>query len=268
MLTAGADGTARIWDFSQRRFAVEGQSYATSLDFNSDGGELVFADGHAEVLATETGERIATVDSPEPTQAAFFSPDDSSLSLAGADGRVRFFDLDAGELAGPTLDPGGGSYLFAADWSADATRMLTASFELPAKVYDPGSGELVRTLPKLGFTFDAAISPDGAEVAMVAGDHSVPIFDVESGERLRELEGHSDRLNQVCVLGRRELMITGSDDGDGSGVGRAHGRRAGDHRPRRPAGAGGRDLRGRRRGSPPRPPAASCGSGTPTLRSS
>jgi WD40 repeat protein len=213
VLTAGADGTARIWDFSQRRFGVEGQSYANSLDFNSDGGELVFADGHAEVLATETGERIATVDSPAPTQAAFFSPDDSSLSLAGADGRVRFFDLDGGELAGPTLDPGGGSFLFAADWSTDATRMLTASFELPAKVYDPGSGELVRTLPKLGFTFDAAISPDGAEAAIVAGDHSVPIFDVESGERLRELEGHRDRLNQVAYSADGSSMITGSDDG-------------------------------------------------------
>jgi WD40 repeat protein len=214
VLTAGADGTARIWDFSQRRFAERGLSFATTLDFDSTGGRLVYADGHVGLLDAQTGEVAGQLDPPSSVHAAFFSPDDELLSTAHSDGKIRFWDLATGRLTGPTLSPGGGSYQFAADWSGDGSRLLTAAFDVRPRVYDPVSGELVGALPKAGdFIFDAALSPDGERVAEVTGERTVPVYDVATGERALVLEGHEDRVNQVAYSADGRLMVTGSDDG-------------------------------------------------------
>jgi WD40 repeat protein len=212
LLTGGGDGTARLWDFSQRRFAVRALSSVFGVEFDSTGERLLFADGRAVIVDAQTGEELPTISSTRVIFGASFSPDDSQIATAESGGAVALWDLDQRERTGPPMEVGGDP--FAVDWSADGKRLLAASFQTRPRVFDPANGELVQQLPPVGdFIFDADISPDGTRAAIVPGETVVPIFDVETGERAGRLEGHDDRVDQVAYSEDGGVIVSGSGDG-------------------------------------------------------
>ncbi len=212
LLSGGGDGTARLWDFSQRRFAVRALSSVFGVEFDSTGERLLFADGRAVIVDAQTGEELPTISSTRVVFGASFSPDDSQIATAESGGVVALWDLEDREQIEPPMEVGGDP--FAVDWSADGTRLLAASFQTRPRVFDPASGELVQQLPPAGdFIFDAEISPDGTRAAIVPGETTVPIFDVETGERAGRLEGHDDRVDQVAYSEDGGVIVSGSSDG-------------------------------------------------------
>jgi WD40 repeat protein len=213
LLTAGGDGTARLWDFSQRVFAVRARAAVFGVDFDSTGERLLFADGRVAIVDAETGKELPGIErTGVAVFGAAFSPDDSLIATGQTGGTVALWDAERLERVQPTMkmaeDP------FAVDWSADGSRLLAATFETAPQVFDPANGEVVQQLPRVGdFIFDAQISPDGRRAAIVSGANHVPIFDVETGERVGRLEGHDDRVDHVAYSRDAGTIVTGSGDG-------------------------------------------------------
>jgi WD40 repeat protein len=213
LLTGGGDGTARLWDFSQRRFAVRAVSTVFGVDFDSTGGRLLFADGRAVIVDAETGRQLSAITPPGVAVFnAAFSLDDSLIATAESGAAVGLWEVDGRERVPPEMktaeDP------FNVEWSADGTRLLAATFQSAPRVFDPESGRLVNRLPRVSdFIFDAQISPDGTRAAIVPGENQVPIFDVDTAQRVGRIEGHVDRVDQVAYSADGSVIVTGSNDG-------------------------------------------------------
>jgi WD40 repeat protein len=75
--------------------------------------------------------------------------------------------------------------------STDTTRVVTASLDGTAKIWDAKSGKLLFTLRgHSGAVHTAEISGDGTQVVTAGDDGTAKIWDARSGKLVRTLKGH------------------------------------------------------------------------------
>ena len=85
-----------------------------------------------------------------------------------------------------------------ARFSPDGTRIVTASEDNTARVWDASDGRGILVLA--GHTdklVDAAFSPDGKTIATASLDKTIKLWDAVSGHALRTLSGHTDAVYSV-----------------------------------------------------------------------
>ena len=212
LATAAADGTARVWDFSQRLFTVPGAIAVKSVEFSPTGDRVVIADGDASVVNSRTGTRLWSVEGTKssPITGAAMAPEGTIVATAGG-GRVRFYDLDSGEEVTSLALPAGAA-VPGLDWSTDGGRLLAFDPAAGLRVWSIPDGEVIGEIRPPRQAFDAALNADGSRVA-IAGTNGVTIHDVESGERVRTLEGHTTLVGDVAYDGAGERIVTVSEDG-------------------------------------------------------
>ena len=175
VLTAGDDGTARIWDRS-------------------------------------SGRRLRTLTGHDgPVTSAAFSADGRRIVTAGYDGTARIWSAH-GPLQ-KTL--GGGQILFDAAFSRQGDRVVTASYDGSARIWDAGTGELVRTVGTgHGPVFSAAFSPDGGLVLTASGyDGSARLWRTATGSLAELFSGHVDKIEMADFSPAGRLVVTAGRDG-------------------------------------------------------
>jgi WD40 repeat protein/serine/threonine protein kinase len=153
LVTASNDGTARLWDLAAQQAVAA----------------------------------VARDDSPEPVKLSgpgrWVSPDGRwNIVAEGSrdyDAQVR--DADTGEAIGPLLRHGS-SVLYAA-FSADGSRIVTASDDNTARVWDPRTGDLLaQTVKYHGKVLCAAFSRDNRLLVTASDDHSARVWDAGTGQ--------------------------------------------------------------------------------------
>src|SRR5204863_8945204 len=88
---------------------------------------------------------------------------------------------------------GHSSVVNAANWSPDGKRVVTASHDGTARIWDAATGaELVVLSGHRGAVDTAAFSPDGRRVVTASVDNTARIWDAVTGKQLAVLSGHSD----------------------------------------------------------------------------
>jgi WD40 repeat protein/transcriptional regulator with XRE-family HTH domain len=113
-------------------------------------------------------------------------------------------------LAGHTQSVG------AVQFSADGTRLLTASQDGTARVWDAATGATLLTVgdgQKYGAVNVAAFSPDGKRLVTGHDDHTARVWDAVSGRELLTLTGHTDFVYSVAFSPDGTRLATGSNDG-------------------------------------------------------
>ena len=71
-------------------------------------------------------------------------------------------------------------------------RMLASAADDTVKLWDPNSGQLLRSLEgHAGMVTAVAFDPTGRTLASASSDHTVKLWDPNSGQLLRSLEGHT-----------------------------------------------------------------------------
>jgi WD40 repeat protein/serine/threonine protein kinase len=140
LVTAGGDGTVKVWDTSQ----------------------------YTELFTLEAHPGSAVID-------VTFSPDGAQLLTGSFDGPAKLWDVATGKelltLSGHT----GGVYGVA--FTPDGTRLVTGSEDATTKVWDAETGQILLTLTghTLGI-LDIAISPDGKYLATASQDGSIRFY--------------------------------------------------------------------------------------------
>jgi RNA polymerase sigma factor (TIGR02999 family) len=97
--------------------------------------------------------------------------------------------------------------------SPDNRRMVTASSDQTARIWDWASGETLNTLA--GHTsaiWSVAFSPDGRRVVTGSDDRTAKVWDTESGRELLTLKGHIESIPAVAFSPDGQRIVTASRD--------------------------------------------------------
>jgi WD40 repeat protein len=93
-------------------------------------------------------------------------------------------------------------------------RMLAACAVGRVLLWDPASGQLIRTLTGYTDTMSAvAFSPDGRMLASAGFNGTVRLWDPADGQCTRSLGGHSDPVRTVLAFSPEGTLVSAGDDG-------------------------------------------------------
>ena len=106
-------------------------------------------------------------------------------------------------------------------FSPDGKRIVTASDDDTAKVWDARTGAEVLTLKgHTGQVSSASFSPDGTRIVTASHDETAKVWDARTGAELLTLKGHTDWRRSRVVQPRRVADRHRELRPDGEGVGR------------------------------------------------
>jgi len=153
LLTAGFDGTARIWD-----------------------------------VATWKTRHVLRQPRQQYLKSATFSPDGRLVATAGwGSGRVGIWDSETGRLVRALRTRGA---QLCASFSPDSKLLVTCDTGGVARIWDVGSGERLLALHgHTGFVLSGVFSPDGRLVATTGSDGTARVWDTATGAVLAVVNG-------------------------------------------------------------------------------
>ena len=97
--------------------------------------------------------------------------------------------------------------------SPDGSRILTASADNTARIWEAASGKPLATLEgHTSIVTCAAFSPDGSRILTAAADNTARIWDAASGKPLAILQGHTGMLTSAAFSPDGASILTASDD--------------------------------------------------------
>jgi WD40 repeat protein/class 3 adenylate cyclase len=98
-------------------------------------------------------------------------------------------------------------------FSPDGRRIVTASTDQNARVWDADSGKLVATLAgHTGLVTTAVFSPDGSRIVTASNDGTARVWDPASGKPLATLMGHDGNVREARFNPDGSRIVTASDD--------------------------------------------------------
>lgn len=105
------------------------------------------------------------------------------------------------------------SVVYYAEFSGDGKKIVTASWDNTAKIWDAASGKLIYNLS--GHSDDvnyASFSPDGNKVITSSSDNTVKVWDTNNGNLLLNLTGHMNVVNYATFSPDGSKILSASDD--------------------------------------------------------
>jgi WD40 repeat protein len=105
------------------------------------------------------------------------------------------------------------SIVWTAAWSPDGSRMVTASDDGTARLWDAASGKVIAVLQgHAGTVWSAAFSPDGTRIVTASSDRTARLWDAATGMPVAVLEGHEETVSSASFSLDGLRIVTASDD--------------------------------------------------------
>lgn len=145
-----------------------------------------------------------------PVRWVEFSPDGARVLAALEDGSVNLWSALNGQPVGSAIGPPRG--LEMASFDPTGRRMVTASLDRTAIVWDLETGTALRQLLHPRRVLSAHFSPDGLQVVTACEDRSARIWNVERGEVEQELKQHTGILRYAEFSHDGRHVATCGDD--------------------------------------------------------
>ena len=244
ILTASSDKTAKLWDAASGELIVSlaHQDYVRHATFSPDGARILTAcwtdslpnsiDSRTYVTAklwdAASGKLIASSAGPEIVDVwscttrtggcvyGAFSPDGTRILTANNDNTAMLWDAASGKLiASFDLGPAWSGTAFleagrpALHFSPDSARVLAASADHTAKLWDAASGKLLASFAHQDEVFQAEFSRDGARILTASKDKTAKLWDTASGKLISSFD-HPDGLYHAAFSPDGARILTAS----------------------------------------------------------
>ncbi len=230
IVTASWDSTAKIWDVSNGELLVELKGHSSALNnanFSRDGSKVVTAsfDGTAKIWDSIDGEELATIEDPdilslsstdllnggqEEVYNANFSPYGDFVVTASKSPFVPVWDAENGAMI--SYFPGHFKPVHSVCFSPDGTKILSASKDFTAKIFDVTSKKVLVEVTHLDYVSDANFSPDGTKFVTSSWDRTAKVWDSQNGKLLADLTGHNSNVCSAEFSPDGKRVITSSYD--------------------------------------------------------
>jgi WD40 repeat protein len=188
LASAGADGTAVIWDASTGQELLTLSNHGiglTTLAFSPDGTRLL--------TASDTDPAVDLPETGEP------------------DARATMWDLATGQEIFSVVEP---VRIWSLAFDKDGGRFATGAFGGVLRLRDAATGQKLLELPGHASTIaDIRFSPDGQTIATGSGDGTAKVWDAETGKELATLTGHTVIVSGVAFSPDGTRLATASRDG-------------------------------------------------------
>src|ERR1039458_6367169 len=100
-----------------------------------------------------------------------------------------------------------------AAFSPDGRRIVTASEDHTARVWNAANGQLLANLEgHTGLVWQAAFSPDGQRVVTASFDNTARVWNAVSGQLLATLVGHTADVVRAAFSPDGQRIVTASED--------------------------------------------------------
>jgi WD40 repeat protein len=104
--------------------------------------------------------------------------------------------------------------IWSAVWHGEGSRILTASSDGTARVWDAATGaELLILSGHAGEVRQAVWNGDHSRILTASSDGTARVWDAATGAELFALSGHTDEVNQAVWSGDDGRILTASSDG-------------------------------------------------------
>ena len=109
--------------------------------------------------------------------------------------------------------PGHTNYVNSAVFSSDNSRILTASNDGTARIWDTETGQQFLSLEGHRSRVSSAVfSSEDSRILTASGDGTARIWDAETGQQLLSIEGHADYVNSAVFSSDDSRILTAGND--------------------------------------------------------
>jgi WD40 repeat protein/serine/threonine protein kinase len=230
LITGGIENSLAVWDsWTGKKVSsvLHGGGFKFRGEFSSDGKYFLGTSSWngLKIWNTEDGTPIHSLDFNGRIVHAAFSPvnaDGGYYFVVAPEGQnsAQVYKLGSSPLekVGAPLTYGGSTesleFLnsYRANFSPDASRIVTTSYDGHARVWDVESGDPIFKLA--GHTSGLSIanySPDGSKIVTASSDHTAAIWDATSGELIHLLKYGTEPLNYAEFSPDSQWVVTAGE---------------------------------------------------------
>jgi WD40 repeat protein len=211
--TASEDGAVKLWRAELGRESFKSDLVVEGMDFSPDGKRLAVAqdDHRATVWDIESGRQALVLQGHlHRVNKIAFSRDGKRIATSSFDKTARVWDAETGRIE---FTLRGHSYLmYGIAFSPDGRYVASCGDGI--RIWDLAAPELPRTLwMNTNFNVMAiAFRPVGSQLATGSRDGSVSLWNPETGERVRRLDGHTERVMALAYSPDGRMLATAGFD--------------------------------------------------------